>query len=300
MLAPGGYYLLERTNDATVSDIPADLTYTGSLRNEGETLELLDPSGAWVDRANAAGGAWPAGDRATRASMQRSGAEDTWDTYRGCGGNGVDAGGAPIQGTPRQANALDCVPPTPTGTATPTLTPSPASFPEGAVRINEIAWAGTHASASDEWIELFNPSPQEFDLAGWRLADGGDIDIPLSGVLPSGGFFCSSARTIRRSPTSRPMRSTPAPSATTASTSNCSIPAALWSMRPIGRAAHGRQETTSHMPAWSARRAAAGGHSPATSATAATLAATASPARHANRTRCSSPPPAQPGSPAKW
>lgn len=189
MLAPGGYYLLERTDDATVSDVPADLTYTGSLRNEGEALELLDPSGASVDRANAGGGAWPAGDRTSRASMQRSGPDDTWDTYRGCGGNGVDAGGAPIQGTPRQANALDCVPPTPTGTATPTLTPSPASFPEGAVHINEIAWAGTHASASDEWIELSNPGPQAIDLADWRLTDGGDIDIPLSGLLQSGGFF---------------------------------------------------------------------------------------------------------------
>lgn len=188
-LEPGGYFLLERTDDATVSDIPADLTYTGSLRNEGETLELLDPAGAVIDRANASGGAWPAGDRATRASMQRSGPDDAWDTYPGCGGNGTDADGAPIQGTPRQANAAGCVTATPTGTASPTLAPLPTSVGPGAVRINEVAWAGTHASASDEWIELFNPSPQEFDLAGWRLTDSGDLDIPLSGRLPSGGFF---------------------------------------------------------------------------------------------------------------
>jgi len=188
-LGPGEYYLLERTDDATVSDIPADLTYTGSLRNEGEALELLDPSGASVDLANTAGGAWPAGDRATHASMQRLGPEDVWGTYPGCGGNGIDAGGAPIQGTPRQANALGCVPPTPTETATPTLAPLPTSVAEGAVRINEIAWSGTRASASDEWIELWNPGPEPIDLAGWRLSDGGDIEVALSGVLQPGELF---------------------------------------------------------------------------------------------------------------
>ena len=188
-LSPGEYFLLERTDDATVSDLPADLTYRGSLRNEGETLELLDPDGAMVDRANADGGDWPAGDRSTRASMQRLGEEDVWETYPGCGGNGLDAGGAPIQGTPRQANALGCVLPTSTATPTPTPAVLPTQAPEGAVLINEVAWAGTHASSSDEWIELFNPGHEPIDLHGWHLTDGGDIDASLAGELPAGGYF---------------------------------------------------------------------------------------------------------------
>jgi hypothetical protein len=188
-LAPGDYFLLERTDDGTVSDVPADLTYRGSLRNEGETLELLDPDGAMVDQANPDGGDWPAGDRDTRASMQRLGAEDVWQSYPGCGGNGLDAAGGPIQGTPRQANALGCLLPTSTATPTPTPAALATPAPEGAVRINEVAWAGTRASSSDEWIELFNPGSEPIDLHGWHLTDGGDIDASLAGELPPGGYF---------------------------------------------------------------------------------------------------------------
>ncbi len=37
-----GYFLLERNDDSTVSDIPADQIYTGVLGNAGETLTLRD------------------------------------------------------------------------------------------------------------------------------------------------------------------------------------------------------------------------------------------------------------------
>jgi hypothetical protein len=40
----GGYYLLERNNDLTISDIPADLVYTtGGLDLKNETLRLFAP-----------------------------------------------------------------------------------------------------------------------------------------------------------------------------------------------------------------------------------------------------------------
>jgi hypothetical protein len=57
------------------------------------------------------------------------------------------------------------------------------------VLINEIAWAGTLASANDEWIELHNPGSQPMDLDGWRLSDGGDIGFYLSGRMAPFGFF---------------------------------------------------------------------------------------------------------------
>ncbi len=181
------FFLLERTDDSTISDTTADLTYTGSLRNQGESLELLDPSEAVIDRANAAGGAWPAGDHESRSSMQRLGPEDTWATFPGCRGNGLDADGAPVRGTPRQPNSLIC--PTPTPTATCTSSPGPTPYPEGSVLINEVAWAGSVASSSDEWIELYNPGAAAIDLADWRLTDGGDIDRPLAGAIEGHGFF---------------------------------------------------------------------------------------------------------------
>ncbi len=37
------------------------------------------------------------------------------------------------------------------------------------VVINEIAWAGTDASATDEWIELYNLSDEDIDLSDWFL-----------------------------------------------------------------------------------------------------------------------------------
>lgn len=48
-IAAGGYYLLERTDDMSVPDVAADKIYTGDLGNAGETLKLLDASGAAVD-----------------------------------------------------------------------------------------------------------------------------------------------------------------------------------------------------------------------------------------------------------
>jgi hypothetical protein len=82
---------------------------------------------------------------------------------------------------------------TPTLGPTPTLTPSPTLAPTAAeplsVLINEVAWSGTRADASDEWNELFNPGPSAIDLRGWKLTDEGDVHVALSGTLPSYGFL---------------------------------------------------------------------------------------------------------------
>lgn len=108
-IAAGGYFLLERTADDTVLDVPADLIYTWGLHNSGETLVLTDTIGIAMDTANANGGAWPAGTDAAGsppyASMERIDptAPDTdgnWRTNDGLMRNGLDADGSPINGTP--------------------------------------------------------------------------------------------------------------------------------------------------------------------------------------------------------
>jgi len=59
-----------------------------------------------------------------------------------------------------------------------------------AVIINEIAWMGTNISANNEWIELYNESTQEIDLAGWILqATDGAPNIVLQDKIPALGFF---------------------------------------------------------------------------------------------------------------
>jgi hypothetical protein len=103
-----GYFLLERTNDNTVSDIAADLIYSGELNNSDEILRLYDPSNFVVDTANSNGGAWPAGSSNTYGSMERraviADSDTAWITNTGVIANGLDANGNPLKGTPKQSN----------------------------------------------------------------------------------------------------------------------------------------------------------------------------------------------------
>jgi hypothetical protein len=187
---PGyNYYLLERTDETTVSDLAADQIYTGSLRNTGEQLELLGPAGEIVDTANSAGGGWPAGHADSRASMERRGGTDLsgdWATFSGYFGNGLDAGGNSIQGTPRQANSLFFPTPTPTGI------PSRVVINEVLIRPRHD-WEGIGGvTTADEFIELYNPGYLDVYLKGWWLDDGsggGSSPFDLPGVtIPSKGY----------------------------------------------------------------------------------------------------------------
>jgi hypothetical protein len=192
---------MERTDDSAVADVHADQIYTGNLHNGGDVLWLSDPGGAVVDSANQSGGGWPAGESSSRASMERVGGDDlpgNWSTWNGLGAMAHDAEGNLIHGTPRSANSMYYPTPTspiatPTGSIVPTgsQTPSPqhTSYPPGSILINEIAWAGTHASSSDEWIELLNTTDEDVDLVGWSLDDGGDLHITLAGSISAHSYY---------------------------------------------------------------------------------------------------------------
>ncbi len=58
------------------------------------------------------------------------------------------------------------------------------------VVVNEVAWAGTAASASDEWLELYNNTPYALSLANWTLF-ASDLTpyIPLSGTIAASGYY---------------------------------------------------------------------------------------------------------------
>lgn len=105
-----GFFLLERTDDTTIANIPADQIYTGALANTGESLTLTDAEGAIIDTANADGGEWPAGDNSLRASMERinpraGDVTTNWAANDGITRNGCDANGDAINGTPRAINS---------------------------------------------------------------------------------------------------------------------------------------------------------------------------------------------------
>ncbi len=172
----GGYFLLERDGDDTVSDINANLIYSGELFNSGEILTLFDDLSNPIDFANSDGGDWPAGGLSNQNSMERIAiiAENSaaWRSNDGCTKNGTAADlTSPIYGTPRQGNSQ--------------------AFSILDIVINEVAWAGTLASDDDEWIELYNSTSASINFGcGWTLvADEGGPDISLFGSIPGGGYF---------------------------------------------------------------------------------------------------------------
>jgi len=62
----------------------------------------------------------------------------------------------------------------------------------GPVIINEVAWMGSKASASDEWIELKNISRELVVIDGWQLlSKRGNISavLPAGATIPAGSFY---------------------------------------------------------------------------------------------------------------
>ncbi len=70
------------------------------------------------------------------------------------------------------------------------LTVLAAASAEALPIVTEVCWMGSEASASDEWIELYNPGPgDEADLSAYVLFEGGN-EYPLPAqALPAGGVF---------------------------------------------------------------------------------------------------------------
>ncbi len=112
-IPPYGYYLIERDDDNTISDVPADLavSFGAGLNNNGEVLTLADAQGTVIDTANANGGAWPAGSASPDYfSMERRDpalpdTDSAWASNNGVIRNGLSAGSTPINGTPRNRNS---------------------------------------------------------------------------------------------------------------------------------------------------------------------------------------------------
>ena len=113
----GGFYLLERTDDKTISNRAMDFIskgskgYTGSLNDGGEKLELRDARGRLIDLVNISA-RWFAGrNEYDRESMERknplaSGSDAAnWQNTPLPVWQGYDANGDFISGTPKSPNS---------------------------------------------------------------------------------------------------------------------------------------------------------------------------------------------------
>ncbi len=107
-----GYYLIERTDDNTLPNIPADLVtpFGAGLANNGASLVLFNAQGLEIDRVNGNNnwniGGQTAGNNATKETAQRDGS--LWFT---------------AVATPRAVNAIRKVPPPPPVHSKTTITP---------------------------------------------------------------------------------------------------------------------------------------------------------------------------------
>ena len=143
-VSAGGFYLIERTDDNTVSNIPADLVapFGNGLNNTtGEILILKNDNGNEIDRVNASGG-WPAGNNSTKETMQKSGSGWTTAvaTPKASNSGYIPTPPASPPATQDTAPAPEPEPPPPTpepepapppaGGAPPTLEPAPTQTPE--------------------------------------------------------------------------------------------------------------------------------------------------------------------------
>jgi hypothetical protein len=184
-IANDEYYLIECTDDQTVSNVSADKFFSCDLSANGEILFLYAPGRVFVDSANLNGGLWPAGYASPYwRSMERHelGTSDSaWDTYTFTG-TGVyrsakDALSNPINGTPGYKNWITTVP-TP---APPTRVPTPRPQPKPRPVINEFLpragfdWNNDgRVDVFDEFIEVANLGPADWNTRGWRLDDDAD------------------------------------------------------------------------------------------------------------------------------
>jgi hypothetical protein len=114
-----GYFVLERTRDEAVSDVPSDMLYDAArspmlaLSDLGEVIMLVNDRGDVVDTANASSigrDEWDAGSRSTFGSMERvdplgPDVSDNWSTNMGVVTRGEDAQKHPLRATPGTLNA---------------------------------------------------------------------------------------------------------------------------------------------------------------------------------------------------
>src|SRR3989344_3135469 len=91
--------------------------------------------------------------------------------------------------------SIDSIPidPIPLPPAAPACSFATKQFPNyRGIIMNEVAWMGTGASATNEWLELFNPTNQTVNIAGWHLFDKAEqiaITFPAGTLLTPKEFF---------------------------------------------------------------------------------------------------------------
>jgi len=198
-LQPGQHYLIAHTgyNDS----VPADVTYGTGITADGG-VALIRPDNSIADQVGLSNGS--AYKEGTVLAGFPSDTDQSYERQLDISGSCTDSNNNAADfflrnpSDPQNSSSpiTTCGDPTqtPSPTSSPTSTNTSTSTPTAAASlsllINEVAWAGTVASSSDEWFELYNPGATNINLNGWSLtADDGNPSIPLSGTILAGDYF---------------------------------------------------------------------------------------------------------------
>ena len=197
----GETLLLERGEDA-VPEVSAALIYSGALSNDGAHLLILEPDCNISDEIDASRG-WPAGDNATKQTMERDLKEFFWYTSATPGG------------TPSAENSQsvlpDAIPETPDALILHTddtvrapkpepKTEAPKETPR--ILIAEVRITGGEGKSDEDFIRLINVGGEAADIPDWRLKkrtkSGTEYSIKVFGagasVSPGGAFIWANSK----------------------------------------------------------------------------------------------------------
>ena len=221
-IEPEGYFLLERTDDTTLTDVPANQIYTGALKNNDESLFLINDNGEIIDQVET----WHAGNNENKSTMERD--SDDWYTNDGITRNGMDTDGSPINGTPGQRNSCevetqniaspdnnelngdvsddnelnDDTSEPPVGTqdlaSLDDETENNETPPTRRLIISEVMTGSEVNPEKDVFVELYNPGDEEMLLEGWQISgvtSGGKwinvVTDDYHAIQPGGTFVIS-------------------------------------------------------------------------------------------------------------
>lgn len=184
VLEPHGYFLIERKEDA-VPWIQSDALFSGTIKNNDESLRLFDRDCRLVDEVLAEA-VWPAGTAAPEYRSAERSSDRSWHTFNWSPING-------IYGTPRMVNSEPAPSPSPStgggggsGSAAPSEASPSASTGTVSILISEVM-AGSEGNSSDEFVELHNPGDAPAGLTGWcvkkRTSTGSESTLVVAARL---------------------------------------------------------------------------------------------------------------------
>lgn len=165
IISINGFFLLERTDDNTVSNIAADQIYTRALSNEGEHLQLFDNEDNLINEVNCGDG-WFTGDNETNQTMERINPlitidSSNWQTSENSGGTPKAGNSVLAQYEPETKEIQE---------SKQEKEEQIQTYPTGII-FNEILPSPEGPDAENEWIEIFNKNDFNVDLSNWKIKD---------------------------------------------------------------------------------------------------------------------------------